>query len=252
MKIDFPVPAQGMELARLWQEAFGDSLEMIEGFFCTGYSPSRCRCVTVNKKVVAALYWLDAKWDRQRYAYIYAVATAKSHRGKGLCRKLMADTHAHLSLRGYDGALLVPETAGLRGMYETMGYTTCTTVTDFSCEAGSRPVELHRIDRDMYALERRRLLPRGGVLQELENIAYLETLGFFYRGNGFLLAARTENGQLYCPELLGDTDAAPGILAALNCPRGRFRAPGTGKDFAMFHPLSKNARAPEYFGLAFD
>lgn len=252
MKIDFPVPKQGMELARLWQEAFGDSFEAIEGFFCTAYSPSRCRCVTVNKKAVAALYWLDARLDGQRYAYIYAVATAASHRGKGLCRKLMADTHAHLALRGYDGALLVPETPELRSMYEKMGYTTCTTVKEFSCEAGSQPVTLHRIDRDEYALERQRFLPKGGALQEKENIAYLETLGFFYRGDGFLLAARTENGQLYCPELLGDAAAAPGILAALNCARGTFRTPGEGKAFAMFHPLSKEAKAPDYFGLAFD
>ena len=252
MKIDFPTPKQGMELVRLWQEAFGDSLEFIEGFFCTAYSPSRCRCVTVDRKVVAALYWLDARLDGRRYAYLYAVATAAAHRGKGLCRKLMEDTHAHLALRGYDGAVLVPQTPTLRQMYGNMGYESCTTVDEFSCEAAADPVELQRIGREEYARLRRDYLPRGGLLQEEENIAYLENMAFFYRGRDFLLSARTENGQLFSPELLGSTSAAPGILAALNCAAGTFRTPGGNIPFAMYRPLSKGAKAPEYFGLAFD
>ena len=171
MKIDFPIPAQGMEMARLWQEAFGDSFEFIEGFFCTAYSPSRCRCVTVDGEIAAVLYWLDTEYDGQRFAYIYAVATKKSHRGKGLCRKLMDDTHAHLRTRGYAGALLVPQTDDLRKMYRAMGYMPCTSVSEFTCEASETAAALHRIDRDTYAAARRTFLPEGGVLQENENIA---------------------------------------------------------------------------------
>jgi hypothetical protein len=51
-------------------------------------------------------------------------------------------------------------------------------------------------------------------------------------------------------ELLGNTDAAPGIVAALGCKEGRFRIPG-GTPFAMYRPLS-DISAPTYFGLAFD
>ena len=32
MKIDFPVPAQYDQLMALWQEAFGDSEEFVDGF----------------------------------------------------------------------------------------------------------------------------------------------------------------------------------------------------------------------------
>lgn len=252
MKIDFPIPQQGMELAALWQEAFGDTLEFIEGFFCTAFSPSRCRCVTVDGQVVAALYWLDVRYDGQRFAYIYAVATKKSHRGRGICQKLMKDTHAHLAFRGYDGALLVPQTGELRQMYRKMGYQGCTTVSEFTCEAASGPAELHRIDRDEYARLRQAFLPEGGAVQDGESIAYLETMAFFYRGDSFLLAAHREGQVLRCPELLGDTGAAPGILAALNCTSGSFRTPGGEIPFAMFLPLTDGAKAPKYFGLAFD
>lgn len=252
MKIDFPIPAQGMELAKLWQEAFGDSLELIEGFFCTAYSPSRCRCVSIDGKIVAGLYWLDAEYEGQRFAYIYAVAVRKSHRGRGIGKALMEDTHAHLRYRGYDGVLLVPQTDSLREMYSKMGYQNCTCVSEFTCDAGEEPAELHRIDRAAYAAARREMLPKGGVVQEDENIAYLETFAFFYRGKDFLVAARKENKELHSPELLGNTAAAPGILKALHCQKGTFRTPGKDIPFAMFLPLTQESIAPEYFGLAFD
>ena len=43
MKIDHPVPEQYQQLVQLWKEAFGDTEEFIDGFFCTAFSPARCR-----------------------------------------------------------------------------------------------------------------------------------------------------------------------------------------------------------------
>jgi len=252
MKIDFPLPKQYTQLTALWQEAFGDTEEFVDGFFCTAFSPARCRCITINRKVAAALYWMDVRYEGRRYAYIYAVAVAASRRGKGLCAALMADTHAHLALRGYSGALLVPQSEELRRMYEKMGYRTCTAVREFPALAGACPVSLQRIDRDEYARLRREMLPEGGALQEEESIAFLETMAFFYRGQDLLLAAHVENGKLWCPELLGDPAAAPGILAELKCAEGHFRVPGDEIPFAMLHTFEEDAPVPGYLGYAFD
>jgi len=252
MKIDFPLPGQQEELTALWQEAFGDTEEFIDGFFCTGFAPSRCRCVTLEGKVAAALYWFEASCEGRRFAYIYAVATAKAHRGKGIFRRLMEDTQAHLKLRGYDGILLVPQTEALRATYAAMGYEDCTCVREFTCEKSDNAAQLHRIDRDTYAALRRQYLPRGGVVQDEDAIAYLEMMAFFYKGDGFLMAAAIDGNTLWCPEILGDVSAAPGILKALNFETGRFRTCGDEIPFAMYLPLGKKAVAPTYFGLAFD
>ena len=251
MKIDFPVPKQYKQLQALWQEAFGDTEEFIDGFFCTAFSPARCRCMTEGNQIVAALYWLDTAFEGQRFAYIYAVATAKAHQGKGLGQALLEDTHAHLKLRGYDGILLYPQTDDLRSFYRRFGYEDCTTISRFTCEAAPEAVPLRRIDRDTYADLRRRFLPENGVLQEEENIAYLEMMAFFYAGDDFLLAANTEGQTLEAPELLGNTSAAPGILTALNCQKGTFSTPGTEIPFAMFLPLVRNVKKPGYLGFAF-
>lgn len=252
MKIDFPVPKQYKQLTALWQEAFGDTDEFIDGYFCTAFSPARCRCITISRKVVAALYWMDVRMGEQRYAYIYAVAVTEKRRGKGLARTLLADTQAHLALRGYDGILLVPGSDSLRSLYEKLGYVTCTNVSEFPATAGDTPIPLQRINRDEYARLRRELLPEGAGVESEESIAFLETIVFFYRGENLLLAAHAENGKLWCPELLGDTAAAPGILKELRCTEGHFRTPGDKFPFAMFLPLSKNAQPPKHLALAFD
>ncbi len=252
MKIDFPIPKQYNQLIRLWQEAFGDTEEFIDGFFCTAFSPARCRCMVINKKVAAALYWMDVRRGEQRYAYIYAVAVEKNRQGKGLGRAMLEDAQAHLAFRGYDGILLVPGSDSLRSYYEKHGYVTCTHVHEFPARAGDTPVALQRINREEYALLRKELLPADSGIEEEENIAFLETLAFFYRGENLLLAAHMENGKLWCPEYLGDPAAAPGVLKALNCAEGHFRTPGDTFPFAMFLPLSKAAQAPAHLAFAFD
>lgn len=252
MKIDRPAPEQIPALRALWKAAFGDTDEFLDSFFSTAYAPHRCRCVTVDGQVAAALYWFDVSCNGQPMAYLYAVATAPAFREQGFCHALMEDTHAHLAELGYAGALLVPDGDVLSKMYAGLGYSPCTTISEFVCAASGDPAPMHRIDRGEYARLRRRLLPEGGVIQEEENLAFLEEQAGFYAGLGILLAARQEEDRLFGMELLGNPDLAPGILTALGLSFGTFRSPGAGAPFAMFLPLKEGAAAPAYFGLSFD
>jgi hypothetical protein len=242
MKIDYPLESQIDGLRRLWKEAFGDTDAFLDCFWSTAFSADRCRCITVDGKVAAALYWFDCRFDDRPIAYVYAVATAKAQRKQGLCRKLMDDTRSLLLSLGYSGIILVPE-MHLIGMYEAMGYQICSKVTEFSCRSADRPVILQEIDAEEYARLRRQFLPAGGVVQENENLQFLSAIAKLYTGDGFLYAEGAE--------LLGNPDAAPGILAALGKDSGLFRCPGEEIPFGMYLPLD-NAPAPSYFGLAFD
>ena len=242
MKIDYPLENQIDGLRTLWKEAFGDTDAFLDIFWDTAFSADRCRCITVNDQVAAALYWFDCRLDERPIAYIYAVATAKAYRGLGFCRKLMDSTRDLLAELGYSGIVLVPE-MHLIGMYESMGYTVCTRVGEFTCHAGENPVALQEINPEEYARLRRQYLPAGGVVQENENLQFLSKIARLYTGDGFLYA---ENA-----ELLGNTDAAAGILAALGKENGQFRCPDGDIPFGMYLPLDGKS-APAYFGLAFD
>lgn len=253
MRLDHPTPAQIPALRALWTDAFGDTEAYLDSFFTLGFSPDRCRCVTVDGELAAALYWFDMTCRAQSVAYLYAVATKPDFRGRGLCRALMADTHQILKERGYAGAILSPENEGLARMYGTMGYSHCASISEWVCEAGEPMADLRKVDAEGYNARRNELLPTGGVRLEETALAFLAAHGEFYVGKDFVLAAsRSEDGSLFCPELLGDASAAPGILTALGCRRGTFRAPGSQRPFAMFRPLQDWAKAPQYLGIAFD
>ena len=214
MNIDYPTPDQIQGLQHLWQEAFGDDEVFLEQFYTFGFSPDRCRCVTVDGQLAAALYWFDCEY------------------------------------RGNAGVILVPAEETLFQMYEKMGYCACASVAEFVCTAGLAATEMRAVDVEEYRRLRRQFLPEKGVVQEGNNLTFLQTMADFYAGADFVVAvARSE--KFFAPELLGNAQAAPGILAALRKKQGKFRGPGEGKPFAMYHAL-QSGDPPEYFGLAFD
>ncbi len=238
------------QLKRLWQEAFGDTESFIDSFFTTAFSPARCRMLLSGDEVLAAAYWLDCSCEGRKLAYIYAVATAKEHRSKGYCHRLMAAIHDSLALQGYCGSILVPGSPGLAEFYRGMGYAFFGGKQEFSCTAGESAVALRSLCAEEYAHLRQQFLPAKAVLQENENLDFLQKHASFSEGNGFILTYSEENGKLWCPELLGDVSCAPGILRSLGLQEGRFRVPGE-TPFAMFRPLAET-EAPGYFGFAFD
>lgn len=247
-------PAEGHipQLRQLWKVAFGDTDAFLDSFFRTAFSCHRCRCVLEADAVAAVLYWFDCTTGGQKTAYIYAVATHPDFRNRGLCRKLMADTHALLQSRGYASALLVPQKESLRAMYAGMGYRDCGGLDVLQCTAAGAPASLRAIGAEEFAALRRQFLPENGVVQEGENLAFLAEQLQFYAGDGFLLAAYAENSTLHGVELLGRCSDLSGIVTALDCDGGHFRTPGNTIPFAMFHPLRETAPEPDYFGFAFD
>lgn len=252
MRIEAPATAQVPQLLRLWKDSFGEYNGFWELFLETAFAPERCRCILDGHQTAASLCWFDTECAGQKMAYLYAVVTDPAHRGRGLCRQLVEDTHKHLAARGYTASLLVPAEEGLRSMYRKMGYETCTAVTEFSCNGAAAPISLRAIGPEAYARLRREYLPEKAVLQEGENLSFLSQQAQFYVGAAFLMAAHTEGDTLRAMEFLGDASAAPAIIASLNCRRGEFRMPGQDKPFAMWHPLAETAAVPAYFGFAFD
>ncbi|MBQ7999815.1 MAG: GNAT family N-acetyltransferase [Ruminococcus sp.] len=248
-----PDESDTKKLWTLWQEAFGDSEDFLRTFWSTAFSPDRCRCITNDKEALAALYILDCSYQGKKLAYIYAVATAKAHRGKGLCTLLMADTHRYLKKSGYTGAVLVPAQESLYSFYENMGYKTCTGIAESEVEAGNENISVTEISAIEYAQLRQNLLPQGAVIQEAENLRFLATYAKFYKGEDFILTASIEDDTLSGIELLGNADKCADIVKALGCKKGRFRAVGKDKPFAMYYSLTKDElSAPSYLGFAFD
>lgn len=239
-------------LRALWKEAFGDTDAFLDLFFSTAYAPTRCRCILSEDRPVAALYWLDLWPDGKKFAYIYAVATAKKSRGQGLCRVLMEATAGDLKATGYSGALLVPQDEGLRVMYGRMGYLPAGSIDEFFCAAAEAPAPLEKITSEEYAALRPALLPPNSPAPDSTGFAFLGALTRFYRGDGFLAIVSRETEHLRILEFLGDRAQLPGLIAALGTTEATIRTPGTGSAFAMYRPLVSDCPKPEYYPFAFD
>lgn len=255
MIIDAPKREQILELRKLWKEAFKDSDAFLDGFFENVFSFERCRCVIDEGKVVASLYWFDCEYEKRKAAYLYAIATLETYRGRGLCSALMRDTHEHLRERGYSFAMLVPASKELFSFYEKFGYGVCTFVNETCVFASEERLDIKRISAEEYGTRRRAMLPERSMIQERENLVMLDMTAELYFADGVLAALQRdkEKHQVRIVELLGDVSLAPRIIGTLGYEKGSVRMPGKERAFTMSFSLDGTDIAfPKYFGLAFD
>lgn len=253
MIIDAPQNTDIPELCALWKDTFGDTDAFLENFFSTAFSPKRSLCARKEGNIVGMLYWFDCIYEGKQIAYLYAVATHKAYRGRGICHALMEKVHLILKQSGYAGVILVPAEAHLFAFYERMGYTVCAHNSTLHSTAAGESLEMRSLSAAEYAELRRLFLPKQSVLQARENLPFLEKLADFWIGDGFMLAARKDEESLSGLELLGDVALAPRITRTLGFKTAEFRIVGQNTPFAMFHPLENfSLPLPVYFAFAFD
>ncbi len=116
----------------LWQEAFGDSEEVVLDYMNALYTPDNMIVYTEGEKVVAMASMLAISCKAKKGRYVYAVATAKSHRGKGLCKEVMSFVEKAARERGESFLILVPAEKSLFEFYEKMGYNHTVFVPDYA------------------------------------------------------------------------------------------------------------------------
>lgn len=117
-------PADIPGIISLWTEAFGDTQEDVLAFFAAF---SRCRSYVTEwgGEIVAMVHALPQTLSPgTSAAYLYAVATRRAFRGRGLCRQLMAFAEQDLWEQGIACCALCPAEASLFDYYRSLGYKT--------------------------------------------------------------------------------------------------------------------------------
>lgn len=246
----FPSEGEVPALRQLWREAFGESEAFLNLFFSAAYDPGRCFVAVEGGVLGAMLYWFDCEYRGEKVAYLYGIATAKSHRGRGLATALMEKAQAHLEKRGYAFSLLVPARESLFRFYGQRGYEIVGYLKEMIVTAG-KPIPIREVTAAEYAQLRRMLLPPGAIMQEGANLRLLAGYSRFYGGEGWC-AVVSSGEKPIVTELLGEDGAAQGLLAALEIPEAVVRCPGGDKPFAMAKALAGTVPERVYFGFAFD
>lgn len=113
-------------LYALWEEAFGDTKETIDLFFDTCFQIQNTLVAVCDGQVRSVVYLLRNTLQNGgksfTASYIYAAATEKAYRGKGLMRALLEYTTETENARGTDFLYLVPANAHLFRYYEKCGF----------------------------------------------------------------------------------------------------------------------------------
>ena len=236
-------------LRQLWKNAFGDTDAFLDKFFKTGFSFDRCRILTVDGVLAAGLYWFDCLWNGKKVAFLYAVATDKAYRSKGLCRALMEDTHRHLMQSGYHGAALVPGNESLFSLYEKFGYRPFCPMETKKVPKGATAVFLQEIDADTYRALRKNFLPEDSLLQEGATLDFLAAFAKFYKGETCLFSAYEENCNLHICEYFGQENLLGNIAKAKNAEFAIARIPDGEKLSAMYLDFEGDSLLPTYLGI---
>lgn len=265
MSFSSPLPCHLPQLRQLWKETFGDSDAFLDMFKETAFSFRRCRCAILHETVIAALYWFDCIYMDNSFAYLYAIATKKEYRKQGICHALMEHTHQYLKDQNYVTTILVPATEHLFGFYQKMGYQTCIYRKKIDISINSlfydnpHTLSIRKISKEEFAFLRRLFLPKGGILQEKENLDFLERQAEFFTGTNtqsscmcFLLTAYKNDSHLEALEFLGDENCIPFILSTFKCDSGTFYMAGNEIPVGMCYPLKKLSVYPNYLGFPFE
>ena len=249
MIIDNPRAEHLIALRRLWQQAFGDSDAFLDEFFEKGFAFDRCRCVFREGEPVAAVYRFDGAWQERKIAYLYALSVAESHRGQGLSRLLLADTHAALRQMGFAGVVLEPATQSLREYYSRLGYREFGSRQERKIRSSAEPVSVAELGLLGYEQARKKLLPQNGICQAGALTEFLQTQAVLWGGDGFVAAVSRQSPVVL--EFLGDTQKLPGLLRTWQLPQAKVRLVGE-ENTAMYLSFSGESEKPTYFGLPMD
>ena len=197
-------------IVTLWQEAFGDSPEAVSYFFqsfpgCLSYVAEE------EGEVISMVHALPQTLSPDTSAaYVYAVATLRSHRGKGLCRDLMAFAEQDLSSRGFSCAVLTPGELGLFDYYERLGYSIAFTRRRVKFSGGTE------LTLSQYLSKREQLLQEPHMAYDRNTLSYAaDVYGLsFYETNTGIAAA----GPRYTAEVLPeDTEGDRFAYGMIKC-----------------------------------
>lgn len=115
-------------LTKLWHEVFLDDKEYIDIFFKKAYFDSECLAHMDKGEIVSSLYLLKSHISSggkiYHGRYLYAAATNKDFRGRGLMSQLIFEAETLVRDKGLDFIALVPAEESLYDYYSRFGYKT--------------------------------------------------------------------------------------------------------------------------------
>lgn len=266
-------------IRELWQQAFGDSVEYINLFLERCAQPQDTLVYLQDNTVSGMLFILSSTLvfheSHYRCAYLYAIATHKELRGRGISTQLLQYAYQLCRQRGYAASALVPATPSLFSFYAKRGYAVQGVTKTLSVEASKldsapsaaafSPIGAPEI----FAMRKKQF---GDAYLEWDNkqLRYMQAENQFRGGSFFHYKVGGDSGYLCCvphhntllvKELAGNDALLPELLAGLHklyrkesylVRLSGAAAVGTLTPFAMTRWMDKGPSEPFYLSLTLE
>ncbi len=260
MMIKFAEDKHKADIACVWEEAFGDSKEDILVYLNTLLD--YVLIFEEEDRVCGILTLLPVRIGKKQGRYVYAVATLKKHRGRGISTALLDFAKEYISRQGEEFLVLVPQNDGLFEFYKKRGFkTVCNIVRKEALVPHNikREFSVEKLSADQYYDFRNKLLKSTDFVEWGKDI--LRFVKDMYNGEFCVVKEKcAEVGIAFCfvhdntlhiKELLGNEDC---MLAALSAEFGassiKYSIAGEkGMPYAMMYPMLLDS---VYFEIALD
>ncbi len=248
------------DIVCVWNEAFGDREEEV-----LRYLDTLLKYVLVYEesgRVCGMLTLLPVRMGEKTGRYVYAVATLKECRGKGISTMLLDFAKKFIKEKGEDFLILVPQEGSLVEFYAQRGFETVCNVIHKEISVSNIQKQdflAEKISPEEYWNLRKKVLVHKKIVEwEADMLSFAKEMygGEFYRinRNGKMLGAAfcfLHNKVLYIKEICGNEDSVVAALVAEFEPKTVDYAlfGESGKPYAMMYPkLQKSV----YFAIALD
>lgn len=247
------------QMKQLWKTCFQDDENYVNQYF-RHFSPKNAALLHDGGRLCAMALWMSVRYvqpdgEEQKGAYLYAVGTNPSDRGKGCCRTVCAFAEQLLQAAGCDFTFLHPSDAGLVSLYEKLGYRMSLTNGETQVRARQLDAAVKSISAEAYLQLRQMLLWDSFIDWQLDAIAYQamqgELLQLEHRERFALAAVERSAQDVYIKEFLGDSTLAGAIPARYGAAFAVCRSVGQ-TPFAMAKALTGKPLPTGYPGFAFD
>lgn len=180
----------------LWQEAFGDSREAIEFFLERRFFPDNTLVAEENGRIASMLFLFDGevKADDKllKAYYLYAAATLKEFRGKGIMAAMLKEAETLARNRRVDLICLKPAEKSLYDFYKKHGYLTAFSTKTVTLKTDFGLLSDKEVCNDMFAA-------RETVFEDYNRFVWdKSSIGFAVEQHKYYLGKVYERCEGYC------------------------------------------------------
>ncbi len=191
--IEFANEFDREQIKKLWKDTFGDSDESVDKFL-----NEYIACVLLykeGKKLLGMLSMLPVKAEEKKGRYIYAVATDRLVRGRGISTALLEFVNKYIKENGEFFSVLVPAEESLFDFYKKRGYSTISCIKKEEFQGRNSFLDIKKMSAERLFYLRKEFFGKNFISWQKKELSYIADV---YDNNIFEISSGEKSAFAVC------------------------------------------------------